>query len=309
MDQLPYEQRMQIRQGCHDPIPGVDPAYGYIPSEGAGIAFLILFGLSTLGHVYAVFKGRHYWYLCFALGTISEMIGWGGRLWSAECPYNINAFLMQISTLIFAPAFFTGGIYYILKQFIDVSGRQYSLIPPNLYLWIFITVDVLSLAIQAAGGGMASSASSEPGGDPATGTNIMVAGVIFQMAAITVFCFFFSSFLWRSRTAELPKAIKWLTYATVLSISCIYIRSIYRTIELLEGWEGYLITTERFFIALDGAMMIIAVGVYNFVHPALLLPNPKARKAAASSGDEGLSSSDEEKGEGKTMLQRMGLRK
>ncbi|KAF3906828.1 hypothetical protein ABW21_db0200015 [Orbilia brochopaga] len=280
-----HEQRLLLRQGCHAAVPGIEPTYGYYPSLAAGVVFLVLFGLSTIGHIYASVKGRHYWYLCFALGTISEMIGWGGRVWSAKCPYNNNAFLMQISTLIFAPAFFTGGIYYILKQFIDITGRQYSLIKPSLYLWIFIGVDVLSLVLQAAGGGIASSESGKPDGDTALGTNIMVAGVLFQMASITVFCVFYGAFLWKTREIQLAKAIMWLTYATVLSVTCIYIRSIYRTIELLQGWDGYLITTERYFIALDGAMMIIAVGVYNIVHPALLLPRP-GEKVAESSIDE-----------------------
>ncbi|KAF3914519.1 hypothetical protein AA313_de0208503 [Arthrobotrys entomopaga] len=299
MNKLSFEDREQLRMGCHALIDGIKPAYGYVPSEASAIAFLVLFGLSTLGHVYASFKGRHYWYLCFSLGTIAEMIGWGGRLWSSQCPYNNTAFLMQISTLIFAPAFFTGGIYYILKQFIDISGRRYSLIPPRLYLWIFITVDVLSLAIQAAGGGLASAASGRPGGNTQTGTNIMVAGVIFQMASITVFCCFYGAFLWKSRSVQLEKAIMWLTYATMLSVTCIYIRSIYRTIELLQGWNGYLITTQRYFIALDGAMMVIAVGVYNIVHPALLLPSPRDKKRLETSG------SDEERS---SEMQSMGKR-
>jgi hypothetical protein len=57
-----------------------------------------------------------------------------------------------------------------------------------------------------------------------------------------------------------------------LSLLCIYLSSIYRTIELSQGWTGYLITHERYFIALDGAMMVIAVGVFNFIHPATFLP-------------------------------------
>ncbi|KAK6530551.1 hypothetical protein TWF281_007394 [Arthrobotrys megalospora] len=295
---LTFDQRQELGVGCKALIPNYDPAYGYVPSRASGIIFVVLFGLSTIGHIYASIKGRHYWYLCFAVGTIAEVIGWGGRLWSSSCPYNDNAFLMQISTLIFAPAFFTGAIYYLLKQFIDVTGREYSLLPPKLYLWIFITIDVISLAIQAAGGGIASSASNEPGGDPSIGANIMVAGVVFQMASITVFCFFYAAFLWKARKAQLDKSIMRLTYATILSVTCIYIRSIYRTIELLEGWDGYLITTERFFIALDGAMMIIAVGVYNFVHPALLLPNPSDKKRIEGMG------SDEEGSRVQTMGKR-----
>ena len=47
----------------------------------------------------------------------------------------------------------------------------------------------------------------------------------------------------------------------------IVIRGIYRTIEMLEGWHGYLITTESYFIALDGSMMMLAVVVFNFISP------------------------------------------
>lgn len=30
----------------------------------------------------------------------AEILGWAGRVWSYKCPYNMNAFLMQITTLI-----------------------------------------------------------------------------------------------------------------------------------------------------------------------------------------------------------------
>jgi hypothetical protein len=47
----------------------------------------------------------------------------------------------------------------------------------------------------------------------------------------------------------------------------VVIRSIYRTIELTEGWTGFLIKHESYFIGLDGVMMVIAVGVFNIVQP------------------------------------------
>jgi len=55
------------------------------------------------------------------------------------------------------------------------------------------------------------------------------------------------------------------------------VRGVYRSIELIEGWRGYLITTERYFIALDGSMMIIAVAAFNFAHPGLLLERTRRR--------------------------------
>jgi hypothetical protein len=132
------------------------------------------------------------------------------------------------------------------------------------------------LIVQAVGGGMAASAVSTPNEDTTPGTDIMVAGIIFQMAAVTVFMFFAINFLLRIKRKNLgyllTREVKRLLLGTAVSVLFIYIRSIYRTIELLQGWDGYLITHEVYFIALDGATMVVAVAIFNVFHPAWLLP-------------------------------------
>ena len=228
-----------------------------------------------------------------------ELIGWAGRTWSAECPYNPTAFLMQISTLIIgkqkvyveivvfpqqlltmytpAPTFFTAGIYILLGKLIQLYGRACSRLSPKLYLWIFCTCDVVSLIIQAAGGGMASS-ESDNNGDTTTGTNTMVAGIVFQLFSITVFVICAVDVFRRVKRVGMlgvatKNPLRPLLAAMVLSVVCIYIRSIYRTIELAQGWSGYLITHQSYFIGLDGIMMVIAVGIFNICHPGWLLPS------------------------------------
>lgn len=59
--------------------------------------------------------------------------------------------------------------------------------------------------------------------------------------------------------------------ATTISVAAILVRSVYRTIELLQGWRGYLITRERYFVALDGTMILVALLVYNVLNPGELL--------------------------------------
>ncbi|KAF9770298.1 hypothetical protein IL306_012177 [Fusarium sp. DS 682] len=187
---------------------------------------------------------------------------------------------MQISTLIIAPVFFTAGVYIILGRLIQTFGRDCSILRPALYLWIFCTCDVVSLVVQAVGGGLASAAVNQVDGNTAPGTHTMVAGVVFQLASMSVFVALAIDFLFRSIRQGMLKSRKQssvpILSAMALSLLCIYVRSIYRTIELSEGWTGYLITHERYFIALDGAMMVIAVAVFNLIHPASFSPGSPA---------------------------------
>ncbi len=52
----------------------------------------------------------------------------------------------------------------------------------------------------------------------------------------------------------------------------IYIRGIYRSIELAQGWTGHLMTHEVYFIWLDGFMMTLCMAGLAVAHPGFLLP-------------------------------------
>lgn len=161
---------------------------------------------------------------------------------------------------------------------IAIAGPGVSPIGPTWYLWIFCTVDVISLVIQAVGGGSAAVAfNSEPQGNTSVGTNIMVAGIDFQLASVIVFTILFALVVYRA-TIKLEKPafkndrnMKLLVAVTSFSILLIVMRSIYRTIELAGGWTGHVIETERYFIALDGAPMAALVIAFNVLHPGALL--------------------------------------
>ncbi|KAJ5092793.1 hypothetical protein N7456_008654 [Penicillium angulare] len=265
-----------LTMGCHAKIPGVGTSYGYVPQLSVGIVFCALFGVAMIAHTIQFCWKRQWWCVVFTLGCMVELIGWAGRTWSNVCPYNGTAFLMQISTLIIAPTFFTAGIYVLLGRFIQILGPESSIIKPSLYLWVFCTCDVLSLVIQAVGGGLASAEVNKVNGNTKPGTHIMVAGIVFQLFSITIFVICATDFVRRTLRRRLLQSMTGtivpLLAAMVFSVLCIYARSVYRTIELSQGWSGYLITHERYFIALDGAMMVAAVVVFNFVHPGWFLP-------------------------------------
>lgn len=60
----------------------------------------------------------------------------------------------------------------------------------------------------------------------------------------------------------------------------IYVRGVYRAIELNEGWTGYLITHEVYFTYLDGLPMVLCIFSFVFAYPGWLLPRRRGWKTA-----------------------------
>ncbi|KAK3947587.1 RTA1 like protein-domain-containing protein [Pseudoneurospora amorphoporcata] len=272
---------MDLQRGCYpDLIDGVDPTYGYRPTLGAGIAFDVLFGICVIGHLIQLIRFRRWTSGLMMVGAITEVIGWAGRTWSAKCPYNNDAFLMQITTLIIAPTFFAAALYVLLGMLIRLLGRQTSILSAKWYAIVFCTCDVISLVIQAVGGGMAAGESDKQGGDTKPGTHTMVAGIAFQLFTMTVFAALVLDFLRRvyklakgrsDGQGGLTRNMKLTLLALFVSFVMIYIRSVYRTVELAQGWSGYLITHEGYFIGLDGSLMVVSAGIFLVFDPAVLL--------------------------------------
>ena len=90
---------------------------------------------------------------------------------------------MQITTLIIAPTFFAATAYVVLGSLIN-HHPTLSRVRPRIYITIFVCADITSLVIQAVGGALASIASGQTDGNTKPGTNIMVAGIVFQLVSI-----------------------------------------------------------------------------------------------------------------------------
>lgn len=190
---------------------------------------------------------------------------------------------MQIVCLTIAPAFFAAGIYLTLSRIVITIGESNSRIKALSYPRFFIPCDVLSLVLQATGGGMASVAANN-NESVDTGDHIMVAGLAFQVLTLAIFILTCTDFAIRTRRRPQSAAstsisdnsrtslrssakFKGFLVALTLATGCIFTRSIYRVIELAQGWHGDLIANQRYFIVLEGVMVIIAVVALNVFHP------------------------------------------
>ncbi|KAF4562634.1 hypothetical protein EYR36_004028 [Pleurotus pulmonarius] len=266
-----------------------DSPYGYTPTRYVAFIFIALFALSTIAHTAQASIFRTWWLFptaCLA-GTV-EVLGWSGRLWSSYNVGNSDAFQIQITSAILAPTPLVAANFIILGRIITRLGPVYSRLSPQLYTTIFLCCDIISLIVQGVGGGMAAAAETNAGA--ATGANIMLGGIIFQMVAITFYAIlaieFFVRYLRKRPIRSVAKPIlgeqeatrgvfdgrlKLMSGALVFSTLCLFIRAVYRTIELSDGWNGRIITTEIYFNVLDGMMVILAMVVINIAHPGFLL--------------------------------------
>ncbi|RPD65158.1 RTA1-domain-containing protein [Lentinus tigrinus ALCF2SS1-7] len=270
-----------------DPSSQIDISpYGYVPTKWICILFIVLFSISALIHLGQAFHSRLWWLLpTIVLAGIIEIIGWSGRLWSSINPGDLDPFLMQITTTIIAPTPLIAANFVILGEIIKRLGQQYSRLSAIYYTIIFCSCDIIALVIQAVGGAKASIAVQTDNGDPEVGGHIMLAGIVFQLVAVIVYLSLATEFLVRYRkdrpvrrsTAAPPKSfavdrgVKLMIVGLALDGVFILIRSIYRTIELADGWTGRIINTQVYFNVLDGAAIVCAMFTLNFFHPGFLL--------------------------------------
>jgi hypothetical protein len=178
--------------------------------------------------------------------------------------YSDPGFKLQIVLLTFAPAFLAAGVYLQLKHLVLTFGSTWSIVRPALYTYVFISCDILSIALQGAGGGIASSV--EPI-DPVfdIGNNLTIAGLAFQVATLVVFGGLASEYLVRTvlkHKHELNPATEGLRHsiafkgflvAIALAYVTILIRCCYRVAELSGGWsdDNHLLRDEPLYLGLD----------------------------------------------------------
>ncbi|KAJ7912368.1 RTA1 like protein-domain-containing protein [Mycena leptocephala] len=259
-----------------------DEQYGYVPQEYVAILFLALYGISTILHVGQATYFRMWWLLpTAALCGIGELAGWIGRLWSALSPTDSTPFTIQISTTIIAPTPLLAANFMIMSRIVQQLGTRYSWLTPRHYTMLFLPCDITALVVQAVGGAMASSASDLAGAN--LGANVMLGGIGFQFVVIIVFSVIGLDFTRRylrnsptrkelaSHRGMLTRRLKIMLAALGFSIITLFIRSIYRIVELTGGWEGPVIRTEVYFNVFDGGMVVLAIFTLNFAHPGLLL--------------------------------------
>lgn len=268
-------------------------------------AFLVLAHFSL-----SVWKRTAYFGVCLVAGTFLETAGYAARVMSIGNYSDKSRYLCQTISLTLAPAFVMAGIYYLLAQLMVTHGRRFTILRPLWYSYIFIFCDICSLFIQAAGGGLAaiSLQNLESTHVGTLVMTVGVAFQVGSMTLFLCFLMHFLwriyfraspsvKFLFRNMgdlffQTKRGKALQkdylypmydqrfratmdrplFGAYPLAIFMACffIYVRCVYRLIELSEGWSGFLITHEQFVMTLDGLQVLITCIILVFFHPGII---------------------------------------
>lgn len=202
-----------------------------------------------------------------------ETTGYIGRCLSASenpGPYQLGPYIIQAIFLLVAPALFAASVYMQLGRIVHMIDADRALFIRRTWLTkIFVCGDVLSFLMQSSGGGLLAT------GNIATvnaGNNIIVAGLFLQIIFFGLFVIAAAIFQLRLRRMPTQKSYQLPWYKKhMLSIylvsAMIFVRSIVRVVEYLQGFSGYIITHEVYLYVFDALVMWAATVVMAYIHP------------------------------------------
>ena len=137
-----------------------------------------------------------------------------------------------------------------LTHIFSVTALGHPRTNPQYYAYVFIPSDVISLALQGAGGGLSAGTAHQ------TGVDVSLAGLVFQIFSLVVFSILALDWIrhWRASrdNITLPKRFKAFAWLLIVAVVLILARCAYRIDELSQGYDGDLFHDQASFIVLEG---------------------------------------------------------
>ncbi|KAM0740583.1 hypothetical protein ACQRIT_005767 [Beauveria bassiana] len=265
---------VQLREATADEASFESPfkLYHYDPTTAGAMIFVLLFSATTILHFWQLLRSRCWFAIPLAIGGIFEAIGYASRFASGkESPnWTLTPYIIQAILLLVAPALFAASIYMELARIIVlVDGESRAWLSKKWMTKIFVIGDVLSFIMQGGGGGYQASGTLAA---LKTGANIIIAGLFVQLIFFSIFivtAVAFNMAINRSPTGSSRNDATWRKHLRVLYISSVIImlRSIFRAVEYLQGFNGYLLRHEVYLYIFDALLMFIVMGLFNYIHP------------------------------------------
>ncbi|KAH7917425.1 RTA1-domain-containing protein [Leucogyrophana mollusca] len=257
----------------------------YIASNTlTGIAFALVLTVALI-HTFYMKRYGAIWMAVMVVGEYTYVAGFGARFGLHYHPDSNGIYIAEYLLVVLSPCAFIAADYILLGRLSrHIRCTQHVLVPAHRLTVIFVSSDVTTFLIQAAGGVLNISQNVNTA---LMGSRIFFAGLILQLVSFLSFSCITAWFVYKvhreepavwTQDAHRAWYRDWRALAGALLVSCvaILVRSGYRVAELAQGLDdgvaGYLTTTEAYFYGLDALPLFTAISVYVFFWPGRFIP-------------------------------------
>ncbi|CAE6417426.1 unnamed protein product [Rhizoctonia solani] len=247
----------------------------YIPSKSWA---LISAGCYIFTIVVCIIWSMRHWgryMLAIIIGASFYAGGLLLRIVYAQEPTSVMKYASMNLIILLSPCGFIAGVYMLLSRLaFHLNAVDHLALSPRWLTKIFVTSDIFTFFVQATGGGL--TAMDDPDKRD-MGKKLFVGGLVAQLISFLLYTLIFALFVNRVRTQmtiewnNRPNGLMrhWLALVIAMAISCvaIIIRSIFRTMENVQGRDSDLATKEGYFYVLDCFVLWISISVFIVVWP------------------------------------------
>ncbi|KAF9962428.1 hypothetical protein BGZ65_009196 [Modicella reniformis] len=283
----------------------------YEPSVPGNIIFGGLYMILGLIFSYHVYKNSDKWAICLPIGAIASSLGFFIKITIDPMNLKLMTYIIQNAFIVISPTAFLAFNYMLYGRFITaidpkfdihnikagskMEKSRFSFIPPRIVGRTFVWSDIITFLIQMAAGGLQAGGGTK--GDAKMselGFNLFLAAVIIQGISYCLFTVLLlvavKKLIEERRKSPSMRGNGWMgldsrttLIVAQLFVSSIFIiiRSIFRIVEYAGGYDGYLANEEVYLFVLDAAPLVIAIGVFAFIWPPVLLSTIAAQTRQA----------------------------
>lgn len=202
-------------------------------------------------------------YIPLLVGCLLEVIGYIARTSSTTNQERLMPFIIQSTFVLIAPTLMAASIYMLFgRLLVLLDCTSLSIMPSRHNTTIFVTGDILSFLLQAGGGGLSIKQSMAN-----LGKGIVIAGLIIQLLLFTLFIVTEVRFSWRVKSVSpivehTSSRWRFLNNVLLLCSLLILVRSVVRTVEYIQGLDGYINSHEAFLYCFDSIPMLLVVVIF-----------------------------------------------
>ncbi|KAI9707846.1 MAG: hypothetical protein M1820_004452 [Bogoriella megaspora] len=257
-----------------------DSSWNFCPSLPADYLFCALFITTTVVHVIQAIVHRKLYSIVVIIAAAWQAVAFIFRAIAIHKPYSDGPYTIYFILILTGPLWINAYVYMVMGRMVYnfIPDKRLCKIKAWRFGLLFVLLDITAFLVQLGGAAIASGNDSSPN-TILLGLHIYMGGIGIQQLFILLFTFlaikFHLQLLHQPPSPHRSRGLL-LLYTLYAVLLLITIRIIFRLIEYSSGLDSSIPNHEAYMYILDSAPMVIALVLFNIVHPGRIMKGKEA---------------------------------